>query len=97
MAEFELNNSLDIDPEDYWLNCSERERDELARLVVQEGHVSDLLHEVVKGSRSSLFEPESYLEQEIVRLFNAIWDSKIFIEQKHIDEIFRDLREKRVL
>jgi hypothetical protein len=90
MAEFEAN-PIYIDPEDYWLSCSNKERDELARLVVQEGHVSDLLFEIAKK------EPESYLEGEIVRLFNAIWDSKKFVEQKHIDEIFKDLREKRVL
>lgn len=96
MAEFE-GNRIYIEPEDYWLSCSDNERDELARLVVQEGHVSDLLLEVVKGTKSSLFEPESYLEEEIVRLFNAIWDSKIFVEQKHIDDIFRDLREKKVI
>lgn len=96
MAEFEVN-SIYIDPEDYFLSCSEKERDELAKLIVEEGYVSDLLLEVVKGSRTSLFQPETYTEEEIVRLFNAIWDSKNFVEQKHIDEIFKNLREKKVL
>jgi len=88
---------INIDPEDYWYSCSEYEREELAKTVVQEGYISDLLLEMVKKGRTSSFEPETYTEQEIVRLFNAIWDSKRFIEQKHIDEIFKSLREQRVL
>lgn len=88
---------INIDPEDYWYSCSEYEREELAKTVVQEGYISDLLLEMVKKGRISSFEPETYTEQEIVRLFNAIWDSKRFIEQKHIDEIFKSLREQRVL
>jgi hypothetical protein len=88
---------INIDPEDYWYSCSEHEREELAKTVVQEGYISDLLLEMVKGSGTPSFKPETYTEQEIVRLFNAIWDSKRFIEQKHIDEIFKSLREQRVL
>jgi len=88
---------IDIEPEEYWYSCSESEREELAKTVVQEGYISDLLLEMVKKGRTSSFEPETYTEQEIVRLFNAIWDSKRFVEQKHIDEIFKRLREQRVL
>ena len=88
---------IDIEPEEYWYSCSESEREELAKTVVQEGYISDLLLEMVKKGRTSLFEPKTYTEQEIVRLFNAIWDSKRFVEQKHIDEIFKRLREQRVL
>jgi len=88
---------INIDTEDYWYSCSEYEREELAKTVVREGYISDLLLEMIKKGRTSSFEPETYTEQEIVRLFNAIWDSKGFIEQKHIDEIFKSLREQRVL
>jgi len=88
---------INIDPEDYWYSCSEYEREELAKTVVQEGYISDLLLEMVKKGGTTSFQPETYTEQEIVRLFNAIWDSKRFIEQKHIDEIFKSLREQRVL
>ena len=59
---------INIDPEDYWYSCSEYEREELAKTVVQEGYISDLLLEMIKKGRTSSFEPETYTEQEIVRL-----------------------------
>lgn len=81
-----IDTQVHIEPEEYWHYCSSGEKEELAKIVVQDGYTSELL-----------FNPSTYTEQEIVRLFQAIWDSKNFVQQKHIDGIFKDLREKKVI
>ena len=85
MAYISIESETEISPDEYLSNCSLREKKELAELLSDE-HFTDVN-----------LSPSTYLETEIVRLFNDIWDSRNFVTQDQLDQIRKKLREERVL
>lgn len=91
MPEFYTEADLDIDPSEYWSECSNREREELADYAIEDGYANK------KGpiEVDELFEGSTYTETELAKLLVDIWESRIHFSIKEIDELRQQLRENK--
>lgn len=89
-----IDVEVDIDGILWKMSTSEKEG--LCRELIQDGYgpgpedFSGMeLDEVLQG--------QSYSETELVSLFKDMWTNRNFIDHKLVDELRRQLRERRVL
>jgi len=87
---------VEVDIDDILWKMSTSEKEGLCRDLIQDGYgpgPEDFngmeLDEVLQG--------ESYSETELVSLFKDMWTNRNFIDHKLVDELRRQLRERRVL
>ena len=93
MPEFYKEADLDIDPSEYWSECSNREKEELADYAIEDGYAKE------KGpiEVDELFEGSSYTENELAKLLIDIWENRIHFSIAEIDALRQQLRENRKL
>ncbi len=87
---------VEVDIDDILWKMSTSEKEGLCRELIQDGYgpgpedFSGMeLDEVLQG--------QSYSETELVSLFKDMWTNRNFIDHKLVDELRRQLRERRVL
>lgn len=87
--------TVDIDIDDILWGMSTSEKEGLCRELIQDGYgpgpedFSGMeLDEVLQG--------QSYSETELISLFKDMWTNRNFIDHKLVDELRRQLRERRV-
>ncbi len=69
------------------------EKRELCQELIDEGHGPDSDATTLE----ELFKPEIHTEQELVNLFRQLWENRIHIDTKKIDEITADLKAANIL
>jgi hypothetical protein len=91
MPEFYTEAELDIDPSEYWSECSNTEKKELAGYAIEDGYAKE------KGpiEVEELFEGSTYTENELAKLLVDIWESRTWFSIKEIDELRQQLRENK--
>jgi hypothetical protein len=91
MPEFYTEAELDIDPSEYWSECSNREKEELADFAIEDGYAQ------ANGpvSPNNLFASSTYTENELAKLLIDIWESRTWFSIKEIDELRQQLRENK--
>ena len=91
MPEFYTEAELDIDPSEYWSECSNTEKKELADYAIEDGYAKE------KGpiEVGELFGGSSYTENELAKLLVDIWESRNWFSIKEIDELRQQLRENK--
>ena len=87
----EFNTEVDIDPSDYWSECSTRDKKELAAYVIEDGYAKENGPTEV----AELFEGSTYTENELAKLLVDIWESRTWFSIKEIDELRQQLRENK--
>jgi hypothetical protein len=87
MPSFIIEREVDFDPEEFWSECSDREREEISLISIREGYTS--------GEKA--FITTSYREEEIAKLILDIWQNKDFMTVQMVDSLREELRNKRVL
>lgn len=93
MPEFNTEAELDIDPSEYWSECSNREKEELADYAIEDGYANQ------KGpiEVDELFEGSTYTETELAKLLIDIWENRIHFSIAEIDALRQQLRENKKL
>ena len=92
MPYLSVETEVDYDPSDFWEECSSREKQELAEIVIEKGLALPI------GKSSEGFSGTgSYTEQELLSLINHLWENRNFVDMKIIDELRQNLRNKKVL
>jgi hypothetical protein len=91
MPEFNTEAEIDIDPSEYWSECSTRERKELAEYAIEDGYAQE------NGSTEvdELFEGSTYTENELAKLLVNIWESRNWFSINDIDALRNQLREDK--
>lgn len=91
MPEFTTDSEFDIDPSDYWSECSNREKNELADYAIEDGYSNK------KGPTEvyELFEGSTYTETELAKLLVNIWESRHQFSIAEIDALRQQLRENK--
>jgi hypothetical protein len=92
MPYLSVETEVDYDPSDFWEECSSREKQELAGMVIEEG-----LALPIGKSAEGFSGAGSYTEQELLSLINHLWENRNFVDMKIIDELRQNLRNKKVL
>ena len=87
MPSFVIEREVDFDPEEFWSECSESEREEISQISIREGYTAS----------EKSFIATSYREEEIAKLIWDIWQNKDFMTIKMVDSLREELRNKRVL
>jgi len=91
MPEFYTEAELDIDPSEYWSECSNTEKKELADYAIEDGYAKEKgLIEV-----GELFGGSTYTENELAKLLIDIWESRNWFSIKEIDDLRQQLRENK--
>jgi hypothetical protein len=91
MPEFNTEAEIDIDPYEYWSECSTRERKELAEYAIEDGYAK----ENGPTEIDELFEGSTYTETELGKLLIEIWESRNWFSIKEIDSLRNQLREDK--
>jgi hypothetical protein len=86
----EFNTDVDIDPSDYWSECSIRDKKELAEYAIEDGYAQKQPIEV-----GELFEGSTYTENELAKLLVNIWESRNWFSINDIDALRNQLREDK--
>jgi hypothetical protein len=91
MPDFYTETEIDIDPSEYWSECSNREKEELADFAIEDGYAQ------ANGpvSPNNLFASSTYTENELAKLLIDIWESRTWFSIKEIDELRQQLRENK--
>lgn len=91
MPDFYTEAEIDIDPSEYWSECSNREKEELAEFAIEDGYAQ------ANGpvSPNNLFGSSTYTENELAKLLIDIWESRTWFSTKDIDELRKQLRESK--
>ena len=91
MPDFYTEAELDIDPSEYWSECSNREKAELAEFAIEDGYAQ------ANGpvSPNNLFGSTSYIENELAKLLIDIWESRTWFSIKEIDALRQQLRDAK--
>jgi len=91
MPEFNTEAEIDIDPSEYWSECSIREKEELAEYAIEDGYAQ------ANGpvSPSNVFGSSTYTENELGKLLIEIWESRNWFSTKDIDALRNQLREDK--
>jgi hypothetical protein len=91
MPEFYTEAELDIDPSEYWSECSNTEKKELADYAIEDGYAKE------KGpiEVGELFGGSTYTENELAKLLIDIWESRTWFSIKEIDDLRQQLRENK--
>ena len=91
MPEFNTEAEIDIDPSEYWSECSNREKEELAEFVIEDGYAQ------ANGqvSPSNVFGSSTYTENELGKLLIEIWESRTWFDIKEIDDLRQQLRDAK--
>lgn len=91
MPDFYTEAELDIDPSEYWSECSKREKEELAEFAIEDGYAQ------ANGpvSPDNLFGSTSYTENELAKLLIDIWESRTWFSIKEIDALRQQLRDAK--
>ena len=85
--------SVEVFIEDIVNDLDSIEKRELCQKLIDEGHGPD-------GDATTLeelFKPEIHTERELVNLFRQLWENRIHIDTKKIDEITADLKVANIL
>jgi hypothetical protein len=88
----EFNTDVDIDPSDYWSECSIRDKKELAEYAIEDGYAQKQPIKV-----GELFNGSTYTETELGKLLLEIWENRNWFSIKDIDAIRNQLKEDRKL
>jgi hypothetical protein len=91
MPEFNTEAEIDIDPSEYWSECSTRERKELAEYAIEDGYAQENGPTEV----DELFEGSTYTENELAKLLVNIWESRNWFSINDIDALRNQLREDK--
>lgn len=83
---------VDIDTDEFLCECSDREKLEIFKSLLDEGFSND-----EKISLSDIFSPETYDEQELLNLFVDMWTNKLHIDRHQIDKMRKELRDKNII
>jgi len=86
----EFNTDVDIDPSDYWSECSIRDKKELAEYAIEDGYAQKQPIEV-----GELFKGSTYTENELAKLLVNIWESRNWFSINDIDALRNQLREDK--
>ena len=91
MPDFYTEAEIDIDPSEYWSECSNREKEELAEFVIEDGYAQ------ANGpvSPSNVFGSSTYTENELGKLLIEIWESRNWFDIKEIDALRQQLRDAK--
>jgi hypothetical protein len=80
-----VDAKLDINPSDYWEDCSNSEKQELANRVIDEGYGSK------ERSR------QTYTEECLSDLLDEIWENRIHVDMAIVDRLRAQLKAERIL
>jgi len=86
-----VDAEVDVDPAEYWDQCTDREKRELADCVIDEG-LATAAEETWKGGRG-----QTYTDQELIRLLDDMWKNRQHIDLKIVDQLRAQLKEKKIL
>jgi hypothetical protein len=88
MAYITTEVEVDVDIDDILYELSTDEKLELCEHLIEDGYGPEGENQMVA---------ETYTEQQLIGLINQIWGSKMFIDQKVIDELTAYLKDKNIL
>ena len=83
-----ITTEVDVDIDDILYELSTDEKQELCEQLIEDGYGPESENQMVA---------ETYTEQQLIGLINQLWDSKMFIDQKVIDELTAYLKDKNIL
>lgn len=92
MPYLSVEAEVDYDPSDFWEECSSREKQELAEIVIEEGFALP-----IGKSAGGFSGAESYTEQELLSVITDLWSNRHFIDIKNVDELRENLRNKKLI
>jgi len=88
--------TIDIDIDDILWDMSTSEKEDLCNELIEEGYGPG--PEDFNGMElDEVLQADIYSETELISLFKDMWVSRNFIDQKLVDELRGNLKERRVL
>jgi len=85
-----VDAELDIDPSEYWDQCSDREKQKLAEYAIDDEYASGYTGRLDRNS-------QTYTEQCLSVLLDEIWENRIHVDMKTIDRFRAQLKAERIL
>ncbi len=87
---------IEVDIDDILWEMSSSEKEELCQQLIEDGYGPG--PEDFNGMElGDVLQAETYTETELISLLKDMWTNRHFIDHKLIDELRRQLRERRVL
>mgnify|MGYP001050175630 FL=1 len=88
--------NVDIDIDDILLDMGTSEKEELCQQLIEDGYGPEL-DLTIDVDLKYVFNPGTYTEHELVRLFEDLWENRIHIDHKLVDELRANLKEQNIL
>lgn len=88
--------SVDIDIDDILWDMGTSEKEELCQQLIEDGYGPEL-DLTLDADLKYVFNPGTYTEHELVRLFEDLWENRIHIDHKLVDELRANLKGQNVL
>ena len=91
MKSITVQTEVDID--DIVYEMSDNEKTELCRSLIESGYEPEFFENTADGFP----EAETYTEEQLIKMFKDIWDSRMHINNLHIDAIRSKLRSENII
>jgi hypothetical protein len=87
-----VDAEVDIDPSEYWDQCSDHEKRELVDAAVDDGYAANINDESFRAAKG-----QTYTDQEVIRLLEDMWQNRQHIDLKTVDRLREQLKAERIL
>ena len=87
---------VEVDIDDILWEMSTLEKEDLCQQLIEDGYGPEL-DLTLDVDLKYVFNPGTYTEHELVRLFEDLWENRIHIDHKLVDELRSNLRNQNVL
>ena len=87
---------VNIDIDDILWDMGTSEKEELCQQLIEDGYGPEL-DLTFDADLKYVFNPGTYTEHELVRLFEDLWENRIHIDHKLVDELRSNLKERNIL
>lgn len=88
--------SVDVSIGDILWEMSTSEKEDLCQELIEDGYGPEL-DLTLDADLKYVFNPGTYTEHELVRLFEDLWENRIHIDHKLVDELRAQLKRQNVL
>lgn len=82
--EVEVRDCVDIDIEDFYKECNNREKEELIKFLENDKYFS---YSYDDSDIIKRFDATMYLEKELFDILNKIWENKYYITKEKLEEL----------
>ncbi len=87
---------VEVDIDDILWEMSTLEKEDLCQQLIEDGYGPEL-DLTLDADLKYVFNPGTYTEHELVRLFEDLWENRIHIDHKLVDELRDQLKRQNVL